>query len=437
MLRILFATLPFFIAISWLTAYIIDFKEHTREKKIFSYLLGLLAATYLAHAAFFLDERKLFGLFDSLYAFCTLAIYPLVFLFIRALTDPKPLCRKDFWMLGISSVAFIWSMACYAAMGSDRTIFINYYFFHEGPAPERTPAILLQMVRLSLTRLIFGMQLFLVLVYGNRHLNSFKKQVSDFYSNVDGRDMRSIRMYIHILWVYSLCALILSIAGRTFFARSTWLLGLSSIVFSTLLYGACYAVRHEKFSISSFKKDVSAAADASSPDIDAPAAEPEEANPSQTETLAATAAGIDAAGTPDEGAIISETPVGEHTEAESEQKAPMSDRSLWIGPALDALMEEKELFKKKDLLITDIARMIGTNRTYVSQYLNNERNLNFSDYVNGYRVEYAKRLMDENREMTLVELSELAGFASEASFYRVFKRIAGQTPNAYRNLAKA
>ena len=95
-------------------------------------------------------------------------------------------------------------------------------------------------------------------------------------------------------------------------------------------------------------------------------------------------------------------------------------------------MTSQELFRNNDLLITDVAKMLGSNRTYVSTYLNKELGMSFSEYINGFRVEYAKRLLDGGNSMNMTEISEQAGFASEASFYRVFKRVTGQTPNAYR-----
>ena len=414
MLTIIFSTLPFFVAICWLGVYIIDYRDHKREKKIFAYLLGTFAAMYLAHATFYLGEREIFTVLESVYAYCYLAVYPLGYLYIKALTDARPLRKKDFAIMAIPAIVFVWSVISYLAMGSDRVLYINYYFFNEGPEPERTPAIYMQFARVTVSRIIFGLQILLVIIYGNRNLNSFKKRVSDFYSNVDGRDLRSIRVFIRILWGYSVIALIAGIVGRSFIILPTWALVSSSLIFSSLLYGLCYAVRREKFSADRFEQEASEEAGPESEELDASAPAPDTATPSPA--------------APDS----SPSPAAAASNPESELPSSVTDHYAWIGPALDALMTSQELFRNNDLLITDVAKMLGSNRTYVSTYLNKELGMSFSEYINGFRVEYAKRLLDGGNSMNMTEISEQAGFASEASFYRVFKRVTGQTPNAYR-----
>ena len=405
MLTIIFSMLPFFVALCWLVVYIIDYREHKRDKKLFAYLLGTLAALYFTHATYYLDERELFGVLESLSAYCYLAVYPLGYLYIKALTDPRPLRKGNFAMMVIPAIVFIWATVCYATMGSDRQIFIDHYFFHEGPAPEMTAAVFLQIARLTVSRIFFGLQMVLVIIYGNRNLTSFKRKVSDFYSNVDGHDLRSIRLFIRILWGYSAVALIASIAGRSFFASSQGMLACSSLIFSSLLYCMCYAVRKESFSADRFEQEEASA--------DVPKKETLDASASDTDTSSA-------------------SPAAAAANPESELPSSVTDHYIWIGPALDALMTSQEVFHNDELLITDVAKMIGSNRTYVSTYLNKEKGLSFSDYVNGYRVEYAKRLLDTDAHLNLVEIAERSGFSGEASFYRVFKRFTGKTPNEYR-----
>ena len=341
MLTIIFSMLPFFVALCWLVVYIIDYREHKRDKKLFAYLLGTLAALYFTHATYYLDERELFGVLESLSAYCYLAVYPLGYLYIKALTDPRPLRKGNFAMMVIPAIVFIWATVCYAAMGSGRQIFIDHYFFHEGPAPEMTAAVFLQIARLTVSRIFFGLQMVLVIIYGNRNLNSFKKRVSDFYSNVDGRDLRSIRVFIRILWGYSVIALIAGIVGRSFIILPTWALVSSSLIFSSLLYGLCYAVRREKFSADRFEQEASEEAGPESEELDASAAAPDTATPSPA--------------APDS----SPSPAAAASNPESELPSSVTDHYAWIGPALDALMTSQELFRNNDLLITDVAKMLG------------------------------------------------------------------------------
>ena len=69
--------------------------------------------------------------------------------------------------------------------------------------------------------------------------------------------------------------------------------------------------------------------------------------------------------------------------------------------------------------------------TLLSAYLNGELNTTFYDYVNGYRVREACRLIDSGTRKTLAEISELSGFNSLSTFNRAFSRHAGMSPSEY------
>ena len=96
------------------------------------------------------------------------------------------------------------------------------------------------------------------------------------------------------------------------------------------------------------------------------------------------------------------------------------------------LMEEEQLFRNKGLTVDDIAQRLGTNKTYISAFVNMHSGMSFSAYVNKYRVEYAQRLMQEQPDMKLTDISMAAGFSSETSFYRNFKSITGHSPAEWK-----
>ena len=76
---------------------------------------------------------------------------------------------------------------------------------------------------------------------------------------------------------------------------------------------------------------------------------------------------------------------------------------------------------------------MGSNRAYVSRIVNQDLNTSFSELINTYRVEYAKRLLQQSRPspVTIAEVVEQAGFSSESSFYRIFRHSAGMSPKAW------
>jgi len=96
------------------------------------------------------------------------------------------------------------------------------------------------------------------------------------------------------------------------------------------------------------------------------------------------------------------------------------------------IMEQQQLFLDSRLKISDIAEMLNSNRTYVSNCINNSRGCSFTQFVNGYRVDYAKQLLQQNPDTKLSEVWTSSGFSTESSFFRAFKSHCGMTPNEWK-----
>jgi len=95
-------------------------------------------------------------------------------------------------------------------------------------------------------------------------------------------------------------------------------------------------------------------------------------------------------------------------------------------------MTEDRLYLNPKLTISDVATAIGTNRTYLSDYLNKKLSVTFYEYVNRYRVmEACGILVGENNHL-LKEVAEKSGFNSLSTFHRSFLKVMKITPLQYR-----
>ena len=99
---------------------------------------------------------------------------------------------------------------------------------------------------------------------------------------------------------------------------------------------------------------------------------------------------------------------------------------------MSALIEEKQLYRQKNLRITDVASELATNKTYVSILLNNLSGESFTSMITRYRVEYAQKLLREHPDMLLDEVADESGFSSRTSFFRNFKAVTGMTPQEWK-----
>lgn len=91
-------------------------------------------------------------------------------------------------------------------------------------------------------------------------------------------------------------------------------------------------------------------------------------------------------------------------------------------------------FTDPHLTVKDVAKDAGLPIAVVSRCINRVAEKNFNELVNELRVEEAKRLLADaqNDPYTTEAIGTMAGFSSRSNFFSVFKRLTGQTPNAFR-----
>ncbi len=106
-----------------------------------------------------------------------------------------------------------------------------------------------------------------------------------------------------------------------------------------------------------------------------------------------------------------------------------------INKDIDSIIENEEYFLNKSLSLSMLANLLGTNRQYLSNYINNEKNMSFYDYINQFRLKRVERLLEEQRKTenqhSWEEICSLAGFNSYATFLRCFTKAYGTTPSKF------
>jgi AraC-like DNA-binding protein len=96
-------------------------------------------------------------------------------------------------------------------------------------------------------------------------------------------------------------------------------------------------------------------------------------------------------------------------------------------------MEKEKTYLNPELTLSLLADQLGTNRTYLSNYISNELGTTFYDYINRLRIECKAlpMLQDKEQPYTIEYIAEQAGFKSITTFRRAFKKLTGMLPSEY------
>ena len=100
---------------------------------------------------------------------------------------------------------------------------------------------------------------------------------------------------------------------------------------------------------------------------------------------------------------------------------------------LEAMIVNDRIFLDEDLTLAETARQLDTNTSYLSRVINEHYQVNFSTFVNRYRIEEAKRMIldDKFNNFSMEGIAKSSGFRSKSTFNQVFKNSTGLTPTEF------
>lgn len=119
---------------------------------------------------------------------------------------------------------------------------------------------------------------------------------------------------------------------------------------------------------------------------------------------------------------------------ETRKKTGNEQNTLILVNFIEQAIAAEQLFKIKSLSVTQLAGSISMPAHLLSYVLNEHYKKRFTDFINGYRVEYVKQQLRQGREWKqnkIEALGQEAGFASRSTFFAAFKKREGVTPAAY------
>jgi len=118
-----------------------------------------------------------------------------------------------------------------------------------------------------------------------------------------------------------------------------------------------------------------------------------------------------------------------------EKKEIPSDNSLMLLKTINDYIIDNTIFEKPDLTILDISEGINIHPKRISGAINNNLNQNFNTYINSFRIEKAKALLNSEatHNLSIEGIGSEVGFQSKSTFYDAFKKVTGTTPSRFKN----
>lgn len=397
MLYSIVPVLPMLVCLFWSVVLFLDVISKRRDHARFWLFLFMCTATllYLGHAAYFNHCKTGIAIYDTLYVTCNLAVFPLYYEYVRALTETNHSFpqRHHLWLLP-PLIGGITVGALYLLMNDSQIqLFVDSYLYGNHTV-WNSGLVTCQSVVHIILKIWFALQIIPLLGIELRLIRGYNRQLDLFYSDTEQRSLDSVAVLLRLLVLTSIISLGFSIVGRSLFLESSWTLTVPSLLFSALLFAIGYIGTHRSFTIDNIL----------SVEI------PEENDMTEDETLV--------------------------EEISTEQDNKDTEKFEELALRITSLMKENKVYLQPDLNLMDLAQMLNTNQKYVYIAFSKVLDTKFSEYVNRLRIDHASQILQDNPRLKLKEVALMSGYTSSATFYRNFKQFLGCSPKEFLEKSK-
>jgi len=339
-------------------------------------LIFMVTATllYMAHCIYFNRQMDVVPLTDALYSFCNPAVFPLYYLYIEELTAYNPNRRRQVYCLLPSVLCFLAVSTLYLLMDSKDTDAFVLGYLYADDFSSLSGLAMWQGVAHALMKVVFAIQIPIVLFFGLRRIKDFNAVVDSNYSNVEGKRILGAKTLLVLFALTSFLAFVFNLIGRERFSDGPDLLFIPALLFSFLLLLIGHVGLVQQFSV----RDIEVEA------------------------------------------------------FESSLPVPEEHSSSDLLERIKKLVIDEKLYLCPNLKVTDLASRLDSNRYFIYHAINVEMGVTFSNYINGLRIDHASELLKEHPELPINEVVMKCGFTSTSAFYRNFKRFKGITPQRKR-----
>jgi AraC-like DNA-binding protein len=332
---------------------------------------------YLSHFFYYLPLPEVYHYADPFYHLFNLLVYPMYYIYIRLLTvDDRFEVKKHSIFLILPLLIFVlYGVGVLLMTQEEHVAYLYQQLYTNTPL---SGIFLYQKTVYLLCRFVFIMQGLTYMWLSYRLVAKHKEHIINYYTNTADDSLDKIHILNITLSITIVAGILLSVLGKESFMSDERALILPSGIFTIMLFWIGWLGNKQR------------------------------------------------------ALLISDTV--RHSDEEYAQilndAEPTSAQLALIREKIIMLFEEKKIFLNKDLTIWEVAKIIGTNRTYISSFINNDFKQNFSSFVNSYRMKHAQSIKNQNPNIHKEDLAEMSGFGSVSSMHRAFTQLKQNKPEA-------
>lgn len=369
---------PMFTALFWSIVLLTTRGREGRAKMIFGIFMFVSFLLYLSHAVYFQEVERAYLFIDPIYTFATLSVYPLYYWYIRQLTVDRAINFNHLNLLIPATLLSGLTAIFYALMDSgERSHYIHQFIFGNGVIDLPSTLIWAQVYTYIVARFTFVIIIFYVFFKGRPSVKKYNQRIANHFSNLSKKTIHWVNKMLYLFIATSILSITLNFLGRSFFLDSPYLLAIPSVIFTSLYFSIGFLAYHQKYDISN---------------VNMPAVETSNTNDIE----------------------------------------PKGNNKLLKSLIIE--FEENKVYRQQELKITELAALMNTNRTYISNLINQEFKCSFNEYVNRFRIEEAKQLIVANNEEPMEQIAIKVGYGSLSTFFRTFKIQEGMTPSHFKKI---
>jgi len=359
MVRIVILLAPVFVSLFWAFTLMGDNKGHHVSRRYLSVFMLLPAMLMFCHFLYFAPFPDWFVYFDLFLQYFGLLIFPLFHIYFRLLTVDDKISLKKLLILQILPIIYTGFYA--AAVLNSSLPEYKAWLFNKTIDPTTQSVQFLQMMRIA-GKIIFTLQTIYYVVTNHLLINKYADRAIQFYSDVRDAKTGYAKLLNLSIILSGATTLVLYMIGRAFLMSADGMIFLGWTTLTVTLY---------------FIGSLGARQKVINPDVE----------------------------------LVNND---EHFQLVTPS---IKEQDIFINKILYEF-EGNKIYLNKDMTIHDLAKIVGSNRTYLSNAINQEFDQNFCAFVNGFRVKELERVLLENPDFAVEEYVARCGFGSVNSMKR-------------------